>query len=109
MKECIAEKTHQFNQWRAQNFLWGGGRFFGNIKKFCRPFFRSANFIFRVLRKYYMDPIFLFRAPQASFSNKKQAKKALLGTFWKILTEKLRFSASASHSKIVILAPKVCI
>ena len=40
------------------------------------------------------------------FLKKKQSKKAFLGTFWKILTKKLRFFGARSPSKLVNIGAK---
>ena len=68
-------------------------------KKICPFFFRSTKLNLRALIKHYKDPVLAnIYAPQAKFE--KTGKKAFLGTFWKLLTKNLRFSAR-SPSKLV--------
>ena len=74
--------------WADLGFSREGG---GIFKKFCRPFFRSTKLIFRALPKHcFVHILAKFSAPQAKFKKKKQARKAFLGTFWKMLTKKNR-------------------
>ena len=79
------------------------GRFSKKNQKICRPFsffFKSTKFIFWALPNLYKDPILTkFTAPQANFW-KNRPKKAFLGTFWKILTKKLRLFGARSPLKI---------
>ena len=56
------------------------------VEFFCRSFFRLTNLIFQALAKHpvlaiYQDPILA----AGKIVGKKQAQKAFLGPFWKIL------------------------
>ena len=81
-----------------------GGEFSKEKKsKFCRTFFRSTNLTFLDLPNHCKDPILTkFSAPQATFS-KNRARKAILGSFWKILTKKSHFFGARSPSKLVYI------
>ena len=85
----------------------GGGvadfqKIFENFDDLFFLFFRSIKLIFRALPKHGFVPILAkFFASQAKFW-KNRSKKAFLGTFWKILTEKLRFFGARSPLKISI-------
>ena len=95
----------------------GGSRIFSRgadfqkiFENFDDIFFRSTKLIFpnfcqffcQFLPQLFFVPIFAnFFAPQANFW-KNRPKNAFLGTFWKILTEKLRFFGARSPLKISV-------
>ena len=84
-----------------QGFSRGGRIFKKNFENFVDLFFRSSKLISRALPKHCFVPILAkFSAPQAKV--KIGQKKAFLGTFWKILAEKLRFFGARSPLKISI-------
>ena len=78
-------------------FSRGGGG--AGFEQFCRPFFRSTKLIFERSQRPYFDQVFC----AAINFLKKQAKKGVLGNFWKILTKTLRFFSARSPSKLVYI------
>ena len=75
----------------------------GFKKKFLGLFFRSTKLIFRVLPKHYKIPVLAKNSvPQAKFE-KSRPKKAFLGTFSKMLTEKKSFFGARSPLILVYI------
>ena len=95
--------TIPFVRGGSRIFSRGGGRIFKNLRKCCRPFFRSTKLIFfkfcQSTKKSLFWPNFLPRRQII----KKLSKKGVFRQFLKILTKKLPFSARAPPSKLVYI------
>ena len=93
----FAKESWKISRGGSRIFWRGGGG--AGFEQFCRPFFRSTKLIFERSQRPYFDQVFC----SAINFLKKQAKKGVLGNFWKILTKTLRFFSARSPSKLVYI------
>ena len=83
------------------SYFRGGSRIFSRgfqktNRKFCRPFFLGRINFFSELSQSAKKTLFCLIFYAAGKILKKRAKKALLSTFWKILTKNSRFFREAT-------------